>query len=56
VQELAQQIYSKAGMGDQAGAAGFEEAAGPGSAEPEGGADEDVVEADYEIVDEPESK
>jgi molecular chaperone DnaK len=58
VQELAQQIYSKAGMGDQAGpTAGFEEAAGEDEgAAPGDGGDEEVVEADYEIVDEAESK
>ncbi|MBT8477340.1 MAG: Hsp70 family protein, partial [Gemmatimonadetes bacterium] len=58
VQELAQQIYSKAGMGDQGEPAeGFEEAAEDGAAESEGAAgDEEVVEADYEIVDESDEK
>jgi molecular chaperone DnaK len=58
VQTLAQQIYSKAGMGDQAQAEpGFEQPAGAGETEQEGVAgDEDVVEADYEIVDESEDK
>ncbi len=53
VQELAQQIYSKAGMGDQSTepTPDFEEAA---EAAAEG--DEEVVEADYEIVDEAEEK
>ncbi len=60
VQALAQQIYSKAGMGDQAGAASdFEQAADAGEAgqeQDEAAGDEDVVEADYEIVDESEEK
>jgi len=60
VQGLAQQIYSKAGMGDQAGAASdFEQAADAGEAgqeQDEAAGDEDVVEADYEIVDESEEK
>ncbi len=53
VQELAQQIYSKAGMGDQSTepTPDFEEAA-----EPAAEGDEEVVEADYEIVDEAEDK
>jgi molecular chaperone DnaK len=53
VQELAQQIYSKAGMGDQSTepTPDFEEAA-----EAAAESDEEVVEADYEIVDEAESK
>jgi molecular chaperone DnaK len=56
VQALAQQIYSKAGMGDQAGPAeGFEAQAEAEPAEEEA-ADEEVVEADYEIVDEAEDK
>jgi molecular chaperone DnaK len=60
VQALAQQIYSKAGMGDHAGAASdFEQAADAGEAgqgQDEAAGDEDVVEADYEIVDESEEK
>ncbi len=58
VQALAQQIYSKAGMGDQAGAASdFEQSADSGEAgQDEAAGDEDVVEADYEIVDESEEK
>jgi molecular chaperone DnaK len=58
VQVLAQQIYSKAGMGDQAGdASDFEQSADAGEAEQgEAAGDEDVVEADYEIVDESEEK
>ena len=57
VQDLAQQIYSKAGMGDQAGSEqGFEQAAEAGAADAQGEGEEEVVEADYEIVDEPESK
>jgi molecular chaperone DnaK len=58
VQALAQQIYSKAGMGDQAGdASDFEQSADAGEAEQgEAAGDEDVVEADYEIVDESEEK
>jgi len=56
VQELAQQIYSKAGMGDQAEPPpGFEESA-EAADEGEGASDEEVVEADYEIVDESEDK
>jgi len=53
VQQAAQQIYAAAGMGEQAaeaaGAAGAEAEAGPEEA------DDDVVEADYEIVEEPET-
>jgi molecular chaperone DnaK len=58
VQTLAQQIYSKAGMGDQAQAEpDFEQPADSGETEEDGEAgDEDVVEADYEIVDESEDK
>jgi molecular chaperone DnaK len=58
VQALAQQIYSKAGMGDQAGATSdFQQSANAGEAEQdEAAGDEDVVEADYEIVDESEEK
>jgi molecular chaperone DnaK len=58
VQELAQQIYSKAGMGDQGGepAEGFEETVEDGGDAGEGTGDEEVVEADYEIVDESEDK
>jgi molecular chaperone DnaK len=58
VQTLAQQIYSKAGMGDQAEAEpDFEQPADAGETEEDRGAgDEDVVEADYEIVDESEDK
>jgi molecular chaperone DnaK len=58
VQALAQQIYSKAGMEDQAGAASdFEQSADSGEAgQDEAAGDEDVVEADYEIVDESEEK
>ena len=57
VQAAAQTIYAKAGMGDQdmSGDAGFD----PGAAEPTGEtgmADEDVVEADYEIVEEADDK
>ncbi len=58
VQALAQQIYSKAGMSGEPGPAeGFEqgpasEDAGNGGEQP----DEDVVEADYEIVDDAEGK
>jgi molecular chaperone DnaK len=57
VQAAAQTIYAKAGMGEQgmSGDAGFES----GAAEPTGGAemaDEDVVEADYEIVEEADDK
>jgi molecular chaperone DnaK len=53
VQDLAQQIYSKAGMGDQATepTPDFEE-----DAEAAAEGDEEVVEADYEIVDEAEDK
>ncbi|MCL7979537.1 MAG: molecular chaperone DnaK, partial [marine benthic group bacterium] len=57
VQAAAQQIYAKAGMGEQGapGEAGFE--AGEADDESAGGAgDEDVVEADYEIVEEAEDK
>jgi molecular chaperone DnaK len=57
VQAAAQQIYAKAGMGEQGepGEAGFE--AGEAEAESGGGAeDEDVVEADYEIVEEADDK
>jgi molecular chaperone DnaK len=57
VQELAQQIYSKAGMGDQAEPPpGFEESAEADAGQGEGAPDEEVVEADYEIVDESEDK
>ncbi|MCK5484378.1 MAG: Hsp70 family protein, partial [Gemmatimonadetes bacterium] len=56
VQELAQQIYSKAGMGDQAEQAGFEDSTDADAAEGEEAEDEEVVEADYEIVDESEDK
>jgi molecular chaperone DnaK len=58
VQALAQQIYSKAGMSGEPGPAeGFEQ--GPASDEAGNGGeqpDEDVVEADYEIVDDAEGK
>ena len=57
VQELAQQIYSKAGMGDQAEPPpGFEESADTDAKQSEEASDEEVVEADYEIVDESEDK
>ncbi len=58
VQELAQQIYSKAGMGDQAEPGpDFTADMGDDGSEPvEDAGDEDVVEADYEIVDESEEK
>jgi len=58
VQTLAQQIYAKAGMGDGAGPGpDFEQSADAGEAEQAGAAgDEEVVEADYEIVDESEEK
>ena len=56
VQELAQQIYSKAGMGDQAEPPpGFEESE-EAAAGGEESSEEEVVEADYEIVDESEDK
>ena len=54
----AQQMYAKAGMGEGGAApgpeAGFEEATPGATAEPEGGGgeEEEVVEADYEIVEE----
>jgi molecular chaperone DnaK len=53
VQQAAQQIYAAAGMGEQAA-----EAPGAAGAETDMGseeADDDVVEADYEIVEEPET-
>jgi len=54
VQEAAQKIYARAGMGDQAEAeeefVATDEPADDGEA-----ADDDVVEADYEIVEEPEA-
>ena len=55
VQQAAQQIYAAAGMGEQAtGAPGTD--GGPSGMEAEGmDVEEDVVEADYEIVEEPES-
>jgi molecular chaperone DnaK len=53
VQAAAQQIYSKAGMGEAGGPEGFEEAA---SSEAPSGGEEEVVEADYEIVEESEDK
>ncbi len=58
VQALAQQIYSKAGMGDQPGAeSDFEQSADTGEAEQDEAADDEVVvEADYEIVEETEDK
>jgi molecular chaperone DnaK len=59
VQSAAQQIYAKAGMGAQPGGAG-EEAGFGGEAGEEsaaaGAAEDDVVEADYEIVEEPDKK
>jgi molecular chaperone DnaK len=59
VQAAAQQIYAKAGMGDQAGPTdeGFDTGAADATATAETGAsDEDVVEADYEIVEESDEK
>ncbi len=59
VQAAAQQIYAKAGMGDQAGPTdeGFDAGAADATATAETGAsDEDVVEADYEIVEESDEK
>ena len=59
VQAAAQQIYAKAGMGDQAGPAdeGLDPDSADATATPEtGAADEDVVEADYEIVEESDEK
>ncbi len=59
VQAAAQQIYAKAGMGDQAGPTdeGFDPGSADATATDETGAsDEDVVEADYEIVEESEEK
>jgi hypothetical protein len=54
VQQAAQQIYAAAGMGEQK-ADGAGAGAGPAGAEAEEAeVDEDVVEADYEIVEEPE--
>lgn len=55
VQAAAQQIYAKAGMGEGGrGPTASEEAAGPQDAA-EGQSDEEVVEADYEIVEEPDT-
>jgi molecular chaperone DnaK len=58
VQALAQQIYSKAGMGEQGAAEDFQAGAEAESAEqqPADEAEEVVVEADYEIVDESDEK
>ena len=56
VQTLAQQIYSKAGMGDQAGPQPDDEEAPEGDASEAAEDEEEVVEADYEIVDESEGK
>ena len=56
VQAGAQKMYAQAGMGDAAGSEGFEggfEDVEP-EAEPAGGDEEEVVEADYEIVEEKE--
>jgi molecular chaperone DnaK len=54
VQEAAQKIYAQAGMGDQAEAE-EEFVATDEPADDEEAADDDVVEADYEIVEEPEA-
>jgi molecular chaperone DnaK len=58
-QEAAQKMYAEAGAGAQGGPGGMGGPGGPGAAGPEeptveteGEEDEDVVEADYEIVDE----
>ncbi|MDT8435469.1 MAG: molecular chaperone DnaK [Gemmatimonadota bacterium] len=51
VQSAAQQIYAQAGMGEAQAGAG-EEPAEPAATEETGAPEEEVVEADYEIVDE----
>ncbi|MGI9039149.1 MAG: molecular chaperone DnaK [Gemmatimonadota bacterium] len=55
VQQAAQQIYAAAGMGEQAAQEAAEAGGGSVGDDADGDADDDVVEADYEIVEEPET-